>query len=119
MSSKTSTRDVHIVLSNMKFLHFFAFLGGAESGFPIRIRIRWPNWIRIKDPVWIRIRNTDAKSIVLSRNDTILGEFKCITMLIFKFLWTDISAAADAAINTIREQTKLEETLFKDGIVVQ
>ncbi len=36
-----------------------------------------------------------------------------------KFLWTDISAAADAAIITIQEQTKLEETLFKDGIVVQ
>ncbi len=46
-------------LQTCNFL-FFSFFGGRfcpdrDSGWPILIRIRLPNWIRIR---WIRIRNT-------------------------------------------------------------
>ncbi len=106
------------ILSNMRFLHFFMLGGGGGWLNPDPLTQLNP------DPIWIRIRNTDSKSIVLSSYwynfFAWAKSYASITMLKFvKFLWTDISAAADAAIITIREQTKLEETLFKDGIIVQ
>ncbi len=49
--------NLHFKIWN--FFIFFYFCGsfcppGSGYGFPIRIRVHWPDWIRIRNPVWNR-----------------------------------------------------------------